>query len=196
MPDLAAQVRSSVAASVEALESLLEDDETLERVARVAGGIADALIADGKVWLFGNGGSAADAQHIAAELVGRFRLERRGLAAEALTVNPSVLTSLANDFGFETVFARQLDALARPRDVAIGITTSGRSANVVEGLRTARALGARTVALTGADPGGAGDAADESIAVPSSDVARVQECHIVIGHVVCELVEKLLAERG
>jgi len=196
VPDPAAQVHSSVAASVAALESLLADDSTLERVAQVAGEIADALAADGKVWLFGNGGSAADAQHIAAELVGHFKLERGGFAAEALTVNASVLTAVANDFGFDAVFARQLSALARAGDVAIGISTSGSSANVVSGLRAARAAGARAIALTGQDAGQVGEAADETIAVPAGEVARVQECHIVIGHVICELVESLLVERS
>lgn len=196
MSDPAAQARLSVAAAVETLRALLDDGETLERVARAAQVVAEALKAGGKVWLFGNGGSAADAQHIAAELVGRFRLERRGFAAEALTVNTSALTAIGNDLGFEAIFARQLEAVARPGDVALGISTSGRSGNVVEGLRAARGVGARTIALTGRNPGAVGAAADEAVSVPADDVARIQECHILIGHVVCELVENLLVDRA
>ncbi len=196
MSDPAAQARLSVAAAVETLRALLDDGETLERVARAAQVVAEALKAGGKVWLFGNGGSAADAQHIAAERVGRFRLERRGFAAEALTVNTSALTAIGNDLGFEAIFARQLEAVARPGDVALGISTSGRSGNVVEGLRAARGVGARTIALTGRNPGAVGAAADEAVSVPADDVARIQECHILIGHVVCELVENLLVDRA
>jgi D-sedoheptulose 7-phosphate isomerase len=187
-------IRHALEASRSTIDALLADDGTLVDIQRLAEAIGDALAGGGKVWLFGNGGSAADAQHIAAELVGRFKRERRALPAESLTVNTSILTAIANDYGFDAVFARQLEAGARPGDVAIGITTSGKSRNVLEGLRTARGLGARTAVLAGADAGDLRDVVDDCIAVPSTETPRVQECHILIGHVLCELVEERLAE--
>jgi D-sedoheptulose 7-phosphate isomerase len=144
--------------------------------------------------IFGNGGSAADAQHLAAELVGRFRHERRALRAQALTVNTSVLTAVGNDYSFDDVYARQLEAFGQPGDVAIGITTSGRSRNVVNGLLSARELGMTSVAMTGADGGPAADAADHWVAVPSTDTPRIQEAQIMIGHLWCELIESAVVE--
>ena len=151
-----------------------------------------ALKGGGKLLVFGNGGSAADAQHVAAELVGRFERERRGLAAIALTTDASVLTSVANDYAFERVFARQVEALGRPGDVALGITTSGASANVVTALETATALGLQTIALTGRDGGAAGRAAAIHVNVPSASAARVQEVHRTLLHVMCDLVERAI----
>lgn len=152
-----------------------------------------SLAAGGRVLLFGNGGSAADAQHIAAELVGRFVAERRGLAAIALTTDSSAMTAIANDYGFDQVFARQVEALGRPGDVAVGISTSGNSANVLRGIEQAAAGGLVTVALTGGDGGRLADRADLAITVPSPVTARVQECHITLGHLMCELVERALS---
>ena len=143
----------------------------------------------GKVLVFGNGGSAADAQHLAAELVGRFERDRPGLAAVALTSDTSVLTSVANDGGFARVFARQIEALGRPGDVAFAISTSGESANVVEGMRTAATRGLRTVALTGRAGGALGAAAEIHINVPDDSAARVQEVHITLIHAICRIVE-------
>jgi D-sedoheptulose 7-phosphate isomerase len=183
------QVQAAVGRSVAALEALRDEPDTLAAIARLAETISKSLADGGRVWLFGNGGSAADAQHIAAELVGRFLRDRAALPAEALTVNASVVTAIANDFGFDQVFARQLEAHARPGDVAIGISTSGRSENVIAGLRTAERLGLHTAALTGADGGTLAEAASECILVPASETPRIQECHAVIGHVLCELVE-------
>lgn len=182
-------VQAALGRSVEALQELRDSPDTLGAIARLAETISKALADGGRVWLFGNGGSAADAQHIAAELVGRFKRDRAALPAEALTVNSSVVTAIANDYGFAEVFARQLEAHARAGDVAIGISTSGRSENVVIGLRTAERLGLHTAALTGADGGTLAHAASECIAVPVADTPRIQECHAVIGHVLCELVE-------
>ena len=153
-----------------------------------------ALKSGGKLLVFGNGGSAADAQHVAAELVGRFERERRGLAAIALTTDASVLTSVANDYAFERVFARQVEALGRKGDVALGITTSGASANVVTALEVARALGLQTIALTGNDGGAAGRAAAIHVNVPSASAARVQEVHRTLLHVMCDLVERSAAD--
>jgi len=151
--------------------------------------IAEALGAGGKLLAFGNGGSAADAQHLAAELVGRFQKERAAIPAIALTVDTSVLTSVANDYSFKQVFARQVQALGRPGDVAIGISTSGESPNVLIALQAAKAQGLKTVALTGRDGGSVGRAADIHVNVPDQNAARVQEVHRTLMHVICEIVE-------
>jgi len=151
--------------------------------------IAEALGAGGKLLAFGNGGSAADAQHLAAELVGRFQKERAAIPAIALTVDTSVLTSVANDYSFKQVFARQVQALGRPGDVAIGISTSGESPNVLIALQAAKAQGLKTVALTGRDGGSVGRATDIHVNVPDQNAARVQEVHRTLMHVICEIVE-------
>jgi phosphoheptose isomerase len=160
-----------------------------------AAAIAGALRAGGKLLLFGNGGSAADAQHVAAELVGRFERERAAMAAVALTTDASVLTSVANDYAFDRVFARQLEGLGRKGDVALGLSTSGASPNVVAALVAARALGLQTVALTGADGGAVGRAAAIHVNVPSDSAARVQEVHRTLLHVICDIVERDLDQR-
>ena len=144
----------------------------------------------GRILVFGNGGSAADAQHFAAELVGRFMRERAAMAAIALTTDTSILTALANDYSFRQVFVRQLEALARPGDLAFGISTSGESPNVLDALRHARERGLRTVALTGRDGGSIGAAADIHVNVPDENTARVQEVHRTIMHAMCELIER------
>ena len=168
-----------------------------ERVARMdpqplidaAAAIVASLRIGGKLLIFGNGGSASDAQHAAAELVGRFQRDREGLAAVALTSDASVLTSVANDLGFERVFARQVEALGRRGDVALGITTSGASPNVLAAFDVARARGLVTVALTGRDGGAAGRGATIHVNVPSASTPRVQEVHRTLLHVLCDLVE-------
>ena len=152
--------------------------------------IAEALGAGGKLLAFGNGGSAADAQHLAAELVGRFQKERAAIPAIALTVDTSVLTSVANDYSFKQVFARQVQALGRPGDVAIGISTSGESPNVLLALQVAKGRGMRTIALTGRDGGSVGRAADIHVNVPDQSTARVQEVHRTLIHVICEVIEE------
>jgi D-sedoheptulose 7-phosphate isomerase len=151
--------------------------------------ITDALLRGNKVLWCGNGGSAADAQHLAAELVGRFRRERSALASIALTADTSVLTAIANDYGYDWIFERQVDALCLPGDVVIGISTSGNSANVCAALRRARELKACTVAITGRSGGRLAAVADLCLRVPSTDPARIQECHILCGHILCEWVE-------
>ncbi len=143
----------------------------------------------GKVLFFGNGGSAADAQHLAAEFVGRFVRERAGLPAIALTTDSSILTAVGNDYGFEQVFARQIQALGRPGDVAVAISTSGNSANVLEGVKEARKRKLKTIGLAGKDGGALAQRADVAITIPSTSTARIQECHIAIGHLFCELVD-------
>ena len=154
--------------------------------------IVSAYRAGGKVVLFGNGGSAADAQHIAGELVGRFKLERPALPAVALTTNTSVLTAVANDYGYETTFSRQVEALVGEKDVVVGLSTSGNSPNVVEAIKAAKIKGAKTIGLTGSNGGQLAEEADLVIRVPSISTPRIQEAHITIGHIVCELVEREL----
>jgi len=161
-----------------------------------ASAIREAHAGGGTALFFGNGGSAADAQHMAAELVGRFARERRALAAISLTTDTSVLTAIGNDYSFDRVFVRQIEALGRPGDVAFGISTSGGSVNVVNALEAARAGDLRTIALTGRDGGAVGAAAEIHINVPESSTARVQEVHRTLIHVICELVERALADEG
>jgi D-sedoheptulose 7-phosphate isomerase len=185
----AAQVlRDTLAEAIAVHERLQGADPApfAEAVTAVIG----ALQSGGKLLAFGNGGSATDAQHLAAELVGRFQRVRAPMAAIALTADTSVITSVANDEAFDRIFARQVEALGRPGDVAFGITTSGRSPNVVAALRAARARGLRTVALTGHDGGEAGRAADVHVNVPSASTPRVQEAHRTLLHALCELVER------
>lgn len=143
----------------------------------------------GKVLLCGNGGSAADSQHIAAEIVGRFKKERKGLPAIALTTDTSILTSVGNDYGYDYIFARQVEALCTPKDVLIGITTSGNSANVVNAVQAAKTIGASTIGLTGATGGKLLNICDFNLVAPSNVTARVQEAHIFIGHCLCEIIE-------
>ena len=161
----------------------------VQPIVTAAAAIVAALRGGGKLLVFGNGGSAADAQHVAAELVGRFQRERAALAAVALTTDTSVLTSIANDYAFERVFVRQIEALGKPADVVLAISTSGGSANIVAALARARQLGLASIALTGCDGGDVGRAADIHVNVPSPSTARVQEVHRTLLHVICELVE-------
>jgi D-sedoheptulose 7-phosphate isomerase len=165
------------------LDTLAADAATL---------LVEALVAGGKVLVCGNGGSAAESQHFAAELTGRYRRERRALPAVALSVDTSALTAIGNDYGFERVFARQLEALGRPGDVLVAISTSGRSPNVVAAAETARAGGLRVVALTGPDAGPLGPLADVTLAVPESVTAHVQEVHLTLLHVLCDEIERAL----
>jgi D-sedoheptulose 7-phosphate isomerase len=144
----------------------------------------------GKILLFGNGGSAADAQHIAAELVGRYKTKRKGLSAIALTTDSSALTSIGNDFGYKHLFDRQIEALANKNDVAIGISTSGRSENVINALKLASKLSCNTIGFSGNNGGIMNNICDFNIVVPSQDTARIQEMHIVIGHTICHLIDQ------
>ena len=150
----------------------------------------DSLQDGGKILIFGNGGSAADAQHIAAELVGRYKVERKGLAAIALTTDTSALTSIGNDYGYAHVFDRQVEALANENDVAIGISTGGSSGNVISGLKTAKELGCKTIGFSGRDGGEMNTLCDVNLVVPAEDTPRIQEMHIVIGHTICHLIDQ------
>ena len=188
-------IRKHLRDGIEVNEALLED-EFVNLVAKIAAAITSAYRGGHKLVLFGNGGSAADAQHIAAEFVGRYRLDRRPLPALALTVNTSSLTAIGNDYEFDSVFARQLEALGAAGDVAVGISTSGRSANVIAALKAGRRMGLTTVALTGDDGHSMGEIADLCLCVPSHSTAGIQEAHITVGHILCELVEEALFPDG
>lgn len=160
-----------------------------EQIMTCAATLSKCLGAGGKILLCGNGGSAADAQHFAAELVGRFERERKGLPAMALTANTSSLTALGNDYGFDQVFSRQVEALAKENDMLVGISTSGNSPNILAALKKARECGCPTIALTGRSGGGMKEFADLSLVVPAQRTARIQEMHILIIHLICELLE-------
>lgn len=164
--------------------------EQMDVIQLMAERCKEALKAGNKVLFCGNGGSAADAQHLAAELIGRFQKERRSLASVALTTDTSILTAVANDYGYDEVFARQVEGLGRSGDVLIGISTSGNSANVVKAALKARDTGMHTIAFTGEGGGKLKDICDITFAVPSKVTARIQEMHIMVGHIICELVEE------
>lgn len=151
--------------------------------------LRSCLLAGGKILLLGNGGSAADCQHIAAEIVGRYKRERRGLPAIALTTDTSILTAVGNDYGFEHVFSRQVEALCTPKDVVIGLSTSGNSPNVLAAIHTARQIGAFTIGLTGGGGGKLAQCYDLSLVVASNDTPRIQEAHILVGHMLCDLID-------
>lgn len=151
--------------------------------------LRSCLLAGGKILLLGNGGSAADCQHIAAEIVGRYKRERRGLPAIALTTDTSILTAVGNDYGFEHVFSRQVEALCTPKDVVIGLSTSGNSPNVLAAIHTARQIGAFTIGLTGGGGGKLAQCCDLSLVVASNDTPRIQETHILVGHMLCDLID-------
>ncbi len=173
-----------------AVKERLSQDDLVASIEKLVELAVSSLKSGGKVILFGNGGSAADAQHIAAELVGRFTEERKALAAIALSCNSSNLTSISNDYGFEQIFTRQIEALGKPQDLAIGISTSGTSPNVLAGISCAKKMGMKTACLSGKKSDKLAKMAELAVCVPSSETARIQEAHITIGHIICELTEK------
>ena len=176
--------------SIQVKEDLLHDG--IDGIIAITEAVIDSLKKGGKLIICGNGGSASDSQHIAAELVGRFVKERKGLPAIALTTNSSILTALANDYSFEIVFSRQVEALGQKNDIVMGISTSGKAKNVAAALKQAKKMGLVTVALTGGDGGELTKIADIFLTVPSTVTARIQEAHITIGHIICEQVEQAL----
>jgi D-sedoheptulose 7-phosphate isomerase len=183
-------LRKNIEGSIEVHRRLLE--ACLPAMHAAAEALIAAYRGGRKAIFFGNGGSAADAQHLAAEFVGRYLRERPPLPALALHANSSAVTAIANDYGYDQIFARQIQALAAPGDVAVGISTSGNSANVIEALATARKMRVVTVGLTGSNGGRMRDVADILIAAPSSETPRIQECHILVGHALCDAVEEAM----
>src|SRR5713101_2513826 len=186
------RVRAVIEASIATKQSMLSNRDLISTAAKVSEILVHALKQGNKVLIFGNGGSAADAQHIAAEFVGRFAFDRPALPALALSVNTSCVTAIGNDYGFDFVFSRQIEALGRSGDVAIGISTRGNSPNVLQALTVAKKMGLHTVALTGCTGGKLKEAVDYCICVPSNETPRIQECHILVGHVISELVEQTI----
>jgi len=184
-------IEKILADHTQAVESLAGSLDLLQRMADM---LIDSLRAGGKVLIFGNGGSAADAQHIAGEFLGRFRRERPAFAAVALSTDTSTITAIGNDYSYDQIFARQVEGLIRPEDIAWGLSTSGNSANVVLALEAARARGARTLAFTGGDGGTLAKVADLSLVISAEQTARIQEAHQLAYHILCDLVESALAE--
>jgi len=189
---LTTEIEKIIRDSIDVKQAILNDKDLLCKLCYFKDTIVNAYRNGGKVLFCGNGGSAADAQHIAAELSGRFYLDRKPLYAESLHCNSSYMTSVSNDYGFENVFSRAVEAFARKGDVLVGITTSGNSANVLNAFEKAREIGVSTIAMTGKDGGKIASISDLLINVPSDCTPRIQEAHIMIGHIVCELVEKEL----
>jgi D-sedoheptulose 7-phosphate isomerase len=191
---LIAWIEEEVGESLRVKQTFLQ--ECAETLAAICMALAERLEREGKLLLFGNGGGAADAQHIAAEFIGRYQLERTALPAIALTVNSSMLTAVANDYGYEEVFARQISVLGTEKDAAIGISTSGNSPNVLRGIAAARQRGMLTVGLAGETGGELKRLADLYLCVPSNVTARIQECHILPGHIVSGYCERVLTEQA
>ena len=186
------KIKDILLESIQVKEEILRNQ--IDQIEQIAQLMIDCLKKDGKVIVFGNGGSASDSQHIAAELVGRFKKDRSALAAIALTTNTSILTSLANDYGYDVVFSRQVEALGKKNDVVWGISTSGKAKNVALGIKQAKKMGIKTVALSGGDGGDIVKLADVSLVVPSKITARIQEAHITIAHIICEMIEQELCQ--
>jgi D-sedoheptulose 7-phosphate isomerase len=182
-------VRNEIAKTIDVMQAILADGALISTVERVGSVCAQAVANGRKVMFCGNGGSAADSQHLAAELVGKLVFNRPAMAGLALTVDSSALTAIGNDFGYEHVFARQVEGLGHAGDVLVGISTSGNSKNVVAAMEAARARGIVTVAMTGSNPNAMAKAADHWIAVPHTETQKIQEGHIVLGHIFCALVE-------
>jgi D-sedoheptulose 7-phosphate isomerase len=174
-------------------ESIVVKQKTLQgncdQIVQAVKLILKCLQAGGKIILFGNGGSAADSQHVAAEFIGRFQKERRSIPAIALTTDTSILTALSNDYSFDIIFSRQIEGLGSKKDVAVGFSTSGNSKNVIEGLKAAKKIGMKTISLTGNSGGKVASLTDVSLIVPSTHTARIQESHSCMAHAICELVE-------
>ena len=185
-------IQKAIDDSIVTKQFILNDKLFLNCIDQAIDICVDSLRKGGKIWFAGNGGSAADAQHLAAELSGRFYLDRNSLPAEALNVNSSFLTAVANDYGFDKVYARLLQGCARQDDVLVAISTSGNSKNILEAVKTAKAMHVKVIALTGKTGGALEGKCDVLLNVPSTDTPRIQECHILIGHILCENIEKEL----
>lgn len=190
------RIAESISDSIAVKQHILDNQDFINHIEAAAEMMVAALRAGGRIHFCGNGGSAADAQHLAAELSGRFYYDRPPLNAEALHCNGSYLTAVANDYGYDEVYARLLRGTARRGDVLVGISTSGNSANILRAFEAARELGVQTIALTGESGGRMKSLADMLLNVPSNDTPRIQECHILIGHIICELVEREMFPRG
>lgn len=181
------KILKAIKNDIQVKEDLLKN--CTSKIEQAAEAVVSSISSGGKLLIFGNGGSAADSQHIAAELVGRFKKERKAIAAVALTTNTSTLTAIGNDYGYDATFSRQVEAIGKRGDVALAISTSGKSQNVMAAVRKAREMGIKTIALTGGTGGPLAKECDIAIVVGSGDTPRIQESHILIGHIICELIE-------
>lgn len=183
-------IKALVAESLQTKQQLLDNTELIETLEQVSNLFIDCFNADGKVLFCGNGGSAADAQHISAELSGRYKLDRRPLFAEALHVNTSYMTAVANDYSYDEVYSRMVEAAGRKGDILVAISTSGNSSNVLKAIEKAKSIGMKVVAMTGESGGKMKGLCEYLLNAPSSNTPRIQECHILMGHIICELTEK------
>ena len=182
-------LKSEIESTIKVKKNLLEDESLLVKILEISNACLDSLRSGGKIIFCGNGGSFADAQHLAAEFTSRFMFDRPALASIALGTNNSGLTAMANDYGYEHIFARELEALGKPEDILIAITTSGNSLNILESLEAAKKIGVTTFILTGQSGGKLKDVVD-CVHIPSNNTARIQECHILVGHIICKFVEE------
>lgn len=185
------QIETSIKESIRLKKILLNDKHGLDFIESISNRIIHCLQSGGKILICGNGGSAADSQHFAAELVGRFAFDRKALPAVALTTDTSIITAVSNDYSFDEIFSRQIEALCKNGDVVVGISTSGNSPNVIKALQKAKELGAITCALLGHQGGTIKDIASYAYVVPSNESARIQEVHIMMEHIICQMVEKI-----
>lgn len=190
------RITSEIEESVNVKVSMMKDKKLIETVSKIIDEIVSALKRGRKILLCGNGGSAADAQHFAAELVGKFRKIRKALSAVSLTVNTSILTSIGNDFSFDDVFKRQVEAIGKKGDILIAISTSGNSKNVIEAVEQAKKMGIFTIGFTGKDGGKLAEICDIVVKVPSSSTPRIQEMHITLFHAICGIVEEIITAQG
>lgn len=186
-------LKCEIKASIKVKEQLLEDENFLDLILDISKSCFNSLRVGGKIIFCGNGGSFADAQHLSAEFTSRFMFDRPSLASIALGTNNSALTAMSNDYGYENIFSRELEALGKPEDIFIGITTSGNSPNILKAIDSAKILGITSYILTGQSGGKLRDLAD-CVHIPSNNTARIQECHILIGHIICGFVEKAMFE--
>lgn len=189
-------IKNQIQASIETKQNILKDTALMETIAQVGRECVELYRKGKKTLLAGNGGSAADAQHIAAELVGRYGFDRPSIPSIALTTDTSNLTAIGNDYGYDKVFSRQMEGMGSEGDLFIGISTSGNSVNIINAITAAKAKGVKTVALVGRDGGEMARIADFAIIVPSNDTPRIQESHILIGHMICDIIEKELFGKG
>lgn len=190
MSHLLMEINAHIESSIEVKRAILKDTELLSRIEKLSITVLNCLLSGGKIIFSGNGGSFADAQHLSAEFVSRFQFNRAPLASIALATNGSAISAIANDYGFNQIFSRELEAVAKPCDIYIPFTTSGNSENIIESLKVSRALGLFTICFTG-ESGGLAKSFCECICVPSSVTARIQESHILLGHILCGLVENM-----
>jgi D-sedoheptulose 7-phosphate isomerase len=186
------KIREIISSSIETKQSLLNDEKLLQTICDVVNEVVNAFRRGNHVYFCGNGGSAADAQHLAAEFSGRFYADRKALPAEALHCNTSYLTAVANDYSFDVIYSRMIDGIGKEGDVLLGLSTSGNSVNIINAFETAKSKKMITVGLTGASGGKMKNSSDHLINIPSTDTPRIQECHIMVGHVICQLVEEKL----